>query len=123
MPSDKLNRMTFPELAHEYSPEALTQVNESLIALAHADPLDIDKLSDFARERAVLVENLLTTLTKDEQQRFVPAEMSINRQLEAYFSALRQDVKKEILGVAKGKNAVNQYTGQHAKLHKVSPSR
>lgn len=111
MPNDKPDIVAFPSLMHAHSPSALTEINTHLTTMASADELDVDKLSEMAHHRALTVEGLLTELPEEQRQAFARAELSINRQLEAYFLVLQQSVKKEILGVTKGKNAVSKYIG------------
>ncbi|MGQ8366372.1 hypothetical protein [Glaciecola sp. 1036] len=113
-------------LNHEQVPPELSLVNRALQANLENDIQDIDEISKLTQERAILVENLLTSLQEQPKtpnfdvKAFIQAELSINQQLLKFVDDLKKGVQQEILGLSKGKKAIGHYTGKHAKLHKTT---
>jgi hypothetical protein len=96
-------------LTHSHTPDTLACINQSLDDCVDAAELDEGHLQILIDQRAVLVNQLLKSMTAIQSQQFAQAEMTVNQRLIDHVTELRASAKKALSSVAKSSRGIKKY--------------
>tara|TARA_R110000751_G_scaffold81077_1_gene163376 strand:- start:85215 stop:85523 length:309 start_codon:yes stop_codon:yes gene_type:complete len=96
-------------LNHSYTPAPLKSINQRLSELTTENDPDESIFLKLAIERDEFIQNYIKTLSDDERNHFVTAELQVNGALVAYAEGLFKESLKQLSGLIRGRKAVKKY--------------
>jgi len=107
--SSRVNDANLYEFDHEYTPQALSEINARLSVCLSQTPIDEKSLQKIIEQRANLVESLLNNLDIQHKHVFAKLELNMNDTILAHVEKQKNYAKNALGKVSKASKAIKKY--------------